>query len=61
MPMPSPVSAGFAVSLGRSIAALKDDAPDGRSSVKKLRNKSDSVRVVEYDRRSLQEFRKDHD
>lgn len=61
MPMPSPVSAGFAVSLGRSISSLKDDAPDSRSSVKKLRNKSNSVRVVEYDRRSLQEFKTDQD
>lgn len=61
MPMPSPVSAGFAVSLGRSISSLKDDAPDSRSSVKKLRNKANSVRVVEYDRRSLQELKTDQD
>ena len=61
MPMPSPVSAGFAVSLGRSIAALTDDAPDGRSSVKKHRNKTNDVRVEHYDRRTLQELKTNRD
>lgn len=61
MPISSPVSAGFAISVGRSISAKQDEPTQSRSSESQRRRSKAGPRVIHYDKRSLKQLQAEFD